>query len=259
MSAFLLEFRLALGIDECRRGVGKAAFRIVEGGVALGLDEDSPSRSQAPQRIVQPPSDGDEFSRHRAIEIRTAEPRCALEAAILVEDDAFVDQRRPGQEIRETGASGGDIRRGSSSGDASDAEMAGDAQMAAHHIDERGIALRRPNRGGVSDHPEHQPGDPQAKAEAQCRGQSPVQDRNGARRPAEQDRFRQRPVNGSNEAWNGFVGGQVAIRSAPRRRRRRTTERSSTRRTRSTDRTRSGSAAEIRRRCRRTPGSARSR
>ena len=52
VNAFLFEFRLALGLDEGRRGVGKAAFRIVEGGMAPGLDEDRPSRSQAPQRIV---------------------------------------------------------------------------------------------------------------------------------------------------------------------------------------------------------------
>ena len=48
VDSFLFEFRLALGLDQGRRGVGKAAFRIMEGGMALGLDEDRPSRSQAP-------------------------------------------------------------------------------------------------------------------------------------------------------------------------------------------------------------------
>ena len=43
---------------------------------------------------------------------------------------------------------------------ASDAKMARDAQMAAHHVDEHRIALRRPNGGGVSDHPKQQPRDP---------------------------------------------------------------------------------------------------
>ncbi len=170
MNTFLFEFRLA-----------------------LGLDEDRPSRSEAPQRIVQPSDDGDEFGRHRAIEIGTAEPGGALEAAILVKDDTFVDQRRPGQEIRETrrwAAIFGEVHhRAMSIERASDAEMAGDAQVAAHHIDEHRIALRRPNRGGVSDHRRQEPGDPQTKAEAQSRGQRPVQDRNGARRPAEQDRL----------------------------------------------------------------------
>ena len=184
----------------------------MEGGMALGLDEDRPSRSQPPQRIVEPAGDGDEFSRHRAIEIGTAKTRRALEAAILVEDNAFVDQRRPWQEIRETGRRAvifGEVHHRAMSIEwASDAEMAGDAQMAAHHIDEHRIALRRPNRGGMADDPEQQACDPQAKAETQSRGQCPVQDRNGARRPAEQDRLGQRPVNGSDEAWNGLVRGQ---------------------------------------------------
>jgi len=129
--AFLFEFRLALGLDEGRRRVGKAAFRIMEGGMALGFNEDRPSRSQPPQRIVQPPGDGDEFGRHRAIQIGAAEARRALEAAIFVEDDAFVDQRRPGQEIRETGrraAIFGEVHHRAMSIEwASHAEMAGDA------------------------------------------------------------------------------------------------------------------------------------
>jgi hypothetical protein len=42
VNAFLVEFRLALGLDEGR-----------------------PSRSRPPQRIVQPPGDGGEFRRRR--------------------------------------------------------------------------------------------------------------------------------------------------------------------------------------------------
>ena len=69
--------------------------------MTLRLDEDRPARAQPPQRIVEPPGDADEFRRHRAIEIGPAKPRRALERAVLVEDDALVDQRGPGQEIRE--------------------------------------------------------------------------------------------------------------------------------------------------------------
>ena len=69
--------------------------------MTLRLDENRPAGSQPPQRIVQPAGDGDQFGRHGAIEIRTAKFCRALELAVLVEDDALIDERRPGQEIRE--------------------------------------------------------------------------------------------------------------------------------------------------------------
>ena len=114
MRAFLLELRAALGVDQGRRHVREMAFGILAGGMTLRLDKDRPARSQPTQRVVQSAGDGDEFGRHGAIEIRTPKLRRALERAILVEDDALVDQSRPGQEIRETAWSSGDTRRGSS-------------------------------------------------------------------------------------------------------------------------------------------------
>ena len=99
MRACLLELRPALGIDQGRRRIGKMAFGIAAGGMSLRLDEDRPARAQPAKRVVEPAGGGDELGWYRGIEVRTAKPRGALEAAVLVEDDAFVDQRRPGQEI----------------------------------------------------------------------------------------------------------------------------------------------------------------
>ena len=101
VNAFFLELGLALGVDQGRCGVREPALGIVEGRMTLRLDEHGPARSQPSQSIVEPPGDADQFRRHGAIEIGTAEPRRALEAAVLVEDDAFFDERRPGEEVRE--------------------------------------------------------------------------------------------------------------------------------------------------------------
>ena len=69
----------------------------------LRLDKNSPTRTQPPQRVVQPAGDAYEFSRHSGIQVRSPKPCRALERAILVEDDALIDQSGPGQEIRKLG------------------------------------------------------------------------------------------------------------------------------------------------------------
>src|SRR5258706_15384394 len=76
------------------------AFGISAGGMTLRLDKDSPTRTQPSQRVVQSPGDADQFGRHGGIQIRPSKLCGALERAILVEDDAFVDQGSPGQEVR---------------------------------------------------------------------------------------------------------------------------------------------------------------
>ena len=114
MRAFLLELRAAFGIDELRGRFGEIAVRIAVRRLALGLDEDRPTGAEAAQRIVEPRGDGDQLGRRRDIEIRSAKLRRALERAVLVEDDAFAHQRRPGQEVGEALRATGDIRRGSS-------------------------------------------------------------------------------------------------------------------------------------------------
>ena len=114
MRALLLELRAALGIDQRGRRIGKVASRIAAGGMPLRLDEDRPAGAEPAQGVVEPAGDGDKFGRHALIEIGPAKPCRALERAVLVEDDALVDQSGPGQEVGETRCSNGDIRRGSS-------------------------------------------------------------------------------------------------------------------------------------------------
>src|SRR5713101_1872966 len=143
--------------------------------MTLRLDKDSPARAEPPQSVVQPAGDADQFRRHRGIQIRPAKPCRALKRTILVENDALVDQSGPGQEIRE-------MRQGSTILSevhhvrcfASNGEMARDAQMTAHHVDELRIALGGPDRGG----------------------QGAIENRDRARRAAEQDVLGERAMNG---------------------------------------------------------------
>src|SRR5712691_11112714 len=173
------------------------ALWILAGGVTLRLDKDGPARTEPPQSIVQPAGDADQFRRHRGIQIRPAKPCRALKRAILVEDDALVDQSGPGQEIHQ-------MRYGSTILSevhharclASNGEMAGNAQMAAHHVDEQRIALGGPNRAGLTENPKQETGEPQPQAETKRRRQGAVEDRDCARRAAEQDVFGERAMNG---------------------------------------------------------------
>jgi hypothetical protein len=69
----------------------------------LRFDENRPPRSESAEGVVDPAGDGNEFGRHCGVEVGTAKTGGALEAAVLVEDDALADERGPGQEIGETG------------------------------------------------------------------------------------------------------------------------------------------------------------
>lgn len=91
------------------------------------------------------------------MEVRKA--RGALEAAVLVEHDPFADQRRPGQEISETGrgmAVFGEVHHGH----ASDREMARNAQMPAANLDKERIALCCPDGGEMADRPDEETDQP---------------------------------------------------------------------------------------------------
>ena len=100
MRALLLELSAALDVDQGRCHIREMAFGIFAGGMTLRLDEDSPARTEPTQRVVQPAGDADEFGRHGGIQIRPPKFCRALKRAILVEDDALVDQSGPGQEVR---------------------------------------------------------------------------------------------------------------------------------------------------------------
>src|SRR6266851_9962089 len=182
------------------------ALRILAGGVTLRLDKDGPARAEPPQSVVQPAGDADQFRWHRGIQIRPAKLGRALKRAILVENDAVVDQSGPGQEIHQ-------MRYGPAILSevhharclASNGEMAGNAQMAAHHVDEQRIALRGPDRGGLTENPEQETGEPQPQAETERRRQGAVEDRDRARRAAEQDVFGERAVNRCCESGDHFL------------------------------------------------------
>src|SRR5216684_3076944 len=171
------------------------ALGIFVGGVPLRLDKDGPARAEPPQSIVQPAGDADEFGRHGGIQIRPAKPCRALKRAILVENDALVDQSGPGQKIHQMGY-GSTILSEIHHARASNGEMAGDAQMTAHHVDELRIALRRPDRGGLTENPKQETGDPQPQAETKSCGERAVENRDRARSAAEQDVFGERAMNG---------------------------------------------------------------
>jgi hypothetical protein len=57
--------------------------------------------------------------------------------------------------------------------------------MPPGHVDELRVALRGPDRGGMADHPERQARNPEAQAQAECRRERAVQDRDAARCAAE--------------------------------------------------------------------------
>ena len=80
------------------------AHGIGGGGMTLRLDENRPSGAEATKGIVETPGDGDQLGLHSAVEVRATKARGALKTAVLVEDDAFAEQRRPRAGSRRAGA-----------------------------------------------------------------------------------------------------------------------------------------------------------
>src|SRR6266849_696543 len=179
------------------------------------FDENRPARAEAAQRIVEPRRDADQFGRRSAVEVRSPEACCALQAAILVEDDAFADQRRPGQEVREAlrlVAIFGEIEHRVTSR----TEMGRIPHVPAHHLDEQGVALRGPHGGHVAERPQQEPGDPQPKPEPDSGRHGAVEDRDRTRCSGEQDRLRERPMHRSFETRNWLLADNLCHQiSAP--------------------------------------------
>src|SRR5258708_7646651 len=172
--------------------------------MAARVDEDRPARAEAAQRVVEPRRDADQFGRCGAVEVRSPEPRRALEAAILVEDDTFADQRHPGQEVREAlrlVAIFSEIEHHVTSR----TEMGRIAHVPAHHLHEQRVALRGPDGSHVAERPQHEPGEPEAKPEPDGGRHRAIEDRNRARRSGEQDRFRESPVHRRFETRDRFL------------------------------------------------------
>ena len=150
--------------------------------------------AQAAQRVVEPGCDRNQLGRRRRVQVRPAEPRGALERAVLVEDDALPDQRRPGQEVGEAlavTAVFGEVHHLST---ASRDQVLRVAQMPAHDVDEGRVALGGPDGGQMADQPDRSADDPEAQAKPDGGGERAVDDRDGARRAAEQDRLGERAM-----------------------------------------------------------------
>src|SRR6185437_13470646 len=97
--ASVLEACQALLVEEPGGGVRKAAVRIAGRLDPFGLEEERPARPEALEHVVGPGRDCDELGVGRAFNIGPAIGEGALETAVLVENDAGRDQRRPWQVV----------------------------------------------------------------------------------------------------------------------------------------------------------------
>ena len=70
--------------------------------MALRFDKNRPTGFETTQRIVQTAGYSDKFGWHGAIEIRPPELCSPLKRAVLVEDNALIDEGSPRQKVRET-------------------------------------------------------------------------------------------------------------------------------------------------------------
>jgi PAS domain S-box-containing protein len=81
-------------------------------------------------------------------------------------------------------------------------EMTGDAEVSANNLDKVRIALGRPNGSHMADKPKQEARDPKAQTDAERGGERAVDDSDGARRAAHQDRLGQCAMHGRDEAWD---------------------------------------------------------
>src|SRR5579885_134697 len=79
------------------------------------------------------------------------------------------------------------------------------AQVAAHDIDEGGIALCRPYGGDMTDEPDQTANNPQTKAKSDRGRERAVHDRHSARRAAQKDWLGQSAVNRRVETRDGAI------------------------------------------------------
>src|SRR5579884_2532975 len=78
-------------------------------------------------------------------------------------------------------------------------------EVPPHHVDEGRIALGGPDGGEMAEQPDRTADHPEAQAKTDRGGERAVDDRDRARRAAEQDRFGQRAMNRCVEAGDGRV------------------------------------------------------
>src|SRR6516162_1834894 len=88
-------------------------------------------------------------------------------------------------------------------------------QVPPHHIDELGVALGGPDRGGVAGRPQQKAGNPEPEAQRDRRRERAVGDGDGPRRAAEQDRVAERPMHRRIEAGDVVRGLAHPITAPP--------------------------------------------
>ena len=106
MPACFLECCAAFLVDQPGGRVAPGTFGIGHRWPAVGLDMEGPAGSEAAKELVHARGDGNQFFRRRTFEVWTAISDRALQAAILVEDNAGRDQAGPFEMVGERGRAG---------------------------------------------------------------------------------------------------------------------------------------------------------
>ena len=106
MTSRLLEGRPAFLVHQPGGRVSPDAFGIGDGRSAVGFNMQRPAGAEPAEEIVHACGDGDEFLRRQTFKVRAAIGDGALEAAILVEDDAGCDEAGPFEMVCQRGRAG---------------------------------------------------------------------------------------------------------------------------------------------------------
>src|SRR3546814_4915080 len=88
--------------------------------------------------------------------------------------------------------------------------------MTPGDVDELRVVARGPDREGMADRPDGETGEPEPKAQADRTGERAIDDREAARRAAEQDRFGQRPMDRSEETRHLAVAAHQTSAPPPK-------------------------------------------
>src|SRR3546814_6808138 len=96
-----LEVRSALLVHKPRCSVGETAIGIGERLAPFGFEEEYPACAQPLEHVVDARAGADQLRLRRALQVGAAKCERPLEAAVLVEYDAWRKQCSPGQVVGE--------------------------------------------------------------------------------------------------------------------------------------------------------------
>ena len=106
MFSLFIELRTPLFVNQPGRRIGKTTGQVSMCRYPLRLEEHRPAGAGAFERRVETGSQGNQLGLGRTFKLRTAIGKRALNATVLVEHDAWRDERGPGQTISEAGGAG---------------------------------------------------------------------------------------------------------------------------------------------------------